>query len=1513
MFRLSTFRLPMKNPQPTPRTPEIMSAGRRLFTLAALAATLLGGSIRLQAQYVQFPDANLAAVVGNALGVPADQITPAEMQTLTYFYANWGNIGDTTGLETAWNLSTLDLGGNNLTNLSGLAGLTNLEGLNLWGCGLTNISALSTLTNLNWLLLGYNKITNVAPLSGLFQLQTLGLYVNSITNWSPLGGLTNISDLQIEQNPAPNLSPLASLWQLVGVNASGCGVKDVAPLTTLTNLTSLTFDNNPATNIGAISNLVGLGWLEAENCGLSDASCLGGLSNLRRLSLEGNGGTVLSNMPSLDHFPSLTYLNLAYTEPTDTGFLDASSPLVYLDLTGNFLTSLPQMSGLAYIETLALNNNYFTNPPQVAKLTNLTEVDLDNNPLTTLDGLSGATNLQTLDISYNSVYDQSPGSGLTNCLALSQLPALVYLYASFSGLSDLTPLANLTNLNTLSLEQDNVGDVEPLAALSQLQSLDLWYNILTSIHPLTNLTALEWLDVSYNYLDFSAGSQALTDLNTLEERADVNWSPQNYLPSFGIAQQPQNLAVAANTSPTFNVTVTNSAPVSLSYQWQFDGNDLAGNSASDTLTLGPGLDVSQSGSYRVRVTDNFSGIFLYSRSAQLTVTNASSTPDLTVNSAVSVSPNPVYAGTTLTVSYSVTNQGGASCPASHTRIQIMPGSSSTSVVDSFHTTPIIAAGASLSEQVSISIPASLAAGSYTIYVELDYDQAAGQTTGNDTAQTSVGALAILPPPTLAQAVGATNLVFTTGGDAPWFVEATNTYNGAPAALQSGHLAYNQGSWLSATIIGPGTLSFWWNVDPDTYDVLSCHGIASDTQWEYFLFQDSPRQWVHEALELPAGPCTFYWSYGKNSSSSTHTDAGWLDNVSYISHLPVIAISPQQWEFPGQTFTVTSSVTGGTPLSGFQWYLNGNPIPGGTTNGYGPLTASYANAGTYTLLVSNPYATVSNSTKVVVAPLFYQVTDLGALWPGEYSTYTCGLNNFNDVVGYCVTNNTNVGRAWVWSAGVMTDLGDPLGGGDSKAYGINDQGDIVGTARVPGTTNYDAILWHKTGGGYTVNDLGRAGWPFAFAQAINNAGDIAFSTTDGGFYEAGNRRAYLWRQGVLTPLGGAIPLWTNAPSDAYGFSINSLGLIAGDSRYTLPGTSDFSSIAWIYNGSCRENLQADYPLTNLPADLMVDSSSASYINDYGDVLGSCLRSDYGGVMAAYLISGTNLSFLAEGWNSIPVGFNDHGDVIRSIEFEAYPYFGFALFCSTNAGMPAHFADGRPDYSDHASFDLDDLLPGGMVGFVGLNQVIGCGINEAGSIAGDGPTANEQQHAFLATRLPLAGNHAPVSTGVLSLTNASSTLVFPISSVLAKATDADGDPLFLLTTTQPVSGAATLRRNAGNLIYQANGSTLPANDSFSCIITDYHGGLATNQVQVLNLASGQCPQPNQIILLGNPSLSSMIRFHASSGQTWRIQASDDLGTGAWTTIATVIAGPDGIIDANDALGVGHARRFYRAVMP
>ena len=44
---------------------------------------------------------------------------------------------------------------------------------------------------------------------------------------------------------------------------------------------------------------------------------------------------------------------------------------------------------------------------------------------------------------------------------------------------------------------------------------------------------------------------------------------------------------------------------------------------------------------------------------------------------------------------------------------------------------------------------------------------------------------------LAAAIGVTNLTVVTSGDTPWFVEFTNTYNGAPAAAESGSVTNGQ--------------------------------------------------------------------------------------------------------------------------------------------------------------------------------------------------------------------------------------------------------------------------------------------------------------------------------------------------------------------------------------------------------------------------------------------------------------------------------------------------------------------------------------------------------------------------------------------------------------------------------------------------------------------------------------------------------------------------------------------------
>jgi hypothetical protein len=56
-------------------------------------------------------------------------------------------------------------------------------------------------------------------------------------------------------------------------------------------------------------------------------------------------------------------------------------------------------------------------------------------------------------------------------------------------------------------------------------------------------------------------------------------------------------------------------------------------------------------------------------------------------------------------------------------------------------------------------------------------------------------------------LGTTNLAWSTSGNTTWFIETTNTYNGAPSAAQSGSVTNNQSSTLSFTVTGPGTVTF----------------------------------------------------------------------------------------------------------------------------------------------------------------------------------------------------------------------------------------------------------------------------------------------------------------------------------------------------------------------------------------------------------------------------------------------------------------------------------------------------------------------------------------------------------------------------------------------------------------------------------------------------------------------------------------------------------------------------------
>ena len=142
-------------------------------------------------------------------------------------------------------------------------------------------------------------------------------------------------------------------------------------------------------------------------------------------------------------------------------------------------------------------------------------------------------------------------------------------------------------------------------------------------------------------------------------------------------------------------------------------------------------------------------------------------------------------------------------------------------------------------------------------------------------------------PELNAALGTTNLNWANGGDNSWFVETTNTYNGAPAAAQSGSVSNSQSSTLSTTVTGPGILTFNWSSqdndpnqnmdyefyidDPNTNDIADLYGGGNAWQSiEASINGGGP-------VIIPAGPHTLYWTVYANGDADPNM-AGFLDNV-----------------------------------------------------------------------------------------------------------------------------------------------------------------------------------------------------------------------------------------------------------------------------------------------------------------------------------------------------------------------------------------------------------------------------------------------------------------------------------------------------------------------------------------------------------------------------------------------------------------------------------------------------------
>lgn len=136
---------------------------------------------------------------------------------------------------------------------------------------------------------------------------------------------------------------------------------------------------------------------------------------------------------------------------------------------------------------------------------------------------------------------------------------------------------------------------------------------------------------------------------------------------------------------------------------------------------------------------------------------------------------------------------------------------------------------------------------------------------------------------VGDAVDNTSLVWgsSPASSAPWFAQSAYTHDGVDAA-RSGAVGNVEQSDLTATVTGPGTLTFWWKVSSQNnpgsgyYDIL--YFWYGNSQGMSLIYGDV--DWTQKTVEIPEGVHTLNWSYAKDISGSSGLDAGFLDQVVY---------------------------------------------------------------------------------------------------------------------------------------------------------------------------------------------------------------------------------------------------------------------------------------------------------------------------------------------------------------------------------------------------------------------------------------------------------------------------------------------------------------------------------------------------------------------------------------------------------------------------------------------------------
>ena len=217
--------------------------------------------------------------------------------------------------------------------------------------------------------------------------------------------------------------------------------------------------------------------------------------------------------------------------------------------------------------------------------------------------------------------------------------------------------------------------------------------------------------------------------------------------------------------------------------------------------------------------------------------------------------------------------------------------------------------------------------------------------------------------TLADATGAADLVFTTGGDAVWTPIADATAQSGLSA-RSGEIGDSAGygeyttSWIETSVLGAGTLTFAWKVECEFDD-------SGDASWDHVecfadgreVFRmDGTSGWETKGIEFDgAGTHVVRWTFVKDDyNEDVFADRAWLSGVIWTPSGAAEGIAIQvdgaatEYETAADGKTRTATVAVGTTAENVKVFVGGVDVTAGFKVAVEGTTA--------TVVLKEPYET-----------------------------------------------------------------------------------------------------------------------------------------------------------------------------------------------------------------------------------------------------------------------------------------------------------------------------------------------------------------------------------------------------------------------------------------------------------------------------------------------------------------------------------------------------------------------------